>query len=582
MNSRKGFSLIEIIVAIAIMAIIAGAIAPVMFRQLEQTRYTRVLDDLTSIYEASLGSPKDDYFGFVGDVGRLPDSVEQLIDGTGQGTSWHGPYLALAGGVHATDVFGMPYVIDSIPVRVRSYGPDKNNQSGGGDDIYYPENPISTFKGFLELQVYINGRLITDATSDQVSASLSYAVNGTPSNMTLNFSGSTYKFSLPDSVHQGKHVLTVNAAKATLDAATQDKEIVTILPGVTTQFQVSMEDADYMTRLDTDLNGNGIPDRQEDMDGDGIPNSMDTDIDGDGTPNTIDPDSLDPTITGGGGATTPIVTAVTPNYGAQSASNLALVIDGSYFTSGATVTFSGTGVTVLTVPATFNASTQLAVSVNIGASAATGLRNVTVTNPSGQGGTGTNIFEVTTAGGSPSPSITQIVPSSGNQGATNLDISVQGQNFQSGFTTTFTNANITVVSNTFVNSSQLTVRINISSNASTGAGTMRITNPDAKFAETTFTVNALKPNIAQINPNNANSNTSNVSITVTGSEFLSGINASSSGSPLSIVSRTWVSSTQVTVVVNCGFAFTAQQRKLILTNPGGQADSANFTVNGLF
>jgi hypothetical protein len=40
--------------------------------------------------------------------------------------------------------------------------------------------------------------------------------------------------------------------------------------------------------LDTDDNGNGVPDGQEDPDGDGIPNDQDTDDDGDGIPDTID------------------------------------------------------------------------------------------------------------------------------------------------------------------------------------------------------------------------------------------------------------------------------------------------------
>ena len=39
MKEKKGFSLIEIIVAIAIIAVLAGAIVPVMFNRLDQARY---------------------------------------------------------------------------------------------------------------------------------------------------------------------------------------------------------------------------------------------------------------------------------------------------------------------------------------------------------------------------------------------------------------------------------------------------------------------------------------------------------------------------------------------------------------
>ena len=87
--------MIEIIVVMAIIAVLAGAIVPVLFNRLNQARYERTQQDLQAIYEATMGVPAEDYFGYVGDVGRLPDSVAQLIDSTGQGITWNGPYLAL-------------------------------------------------------------------------------------------------------------------------------------------------------------------------------------------------------------------------------------------------------------------------------------------------------------------------------------------------------------------------------------------------------------------------------------------------------------------------------------------------------
>jgi len=584
MKSTRGFSLIEVIVAVAIIAILAGATVPVVINRLEQARYQRIQQDLQTIYEATMGVREENYFGYVGDVGRLPDSIPELLDGTGQGSTWNGPYLAVASGFRTEDVYGNPYVIDSIPIRVRSYGKDGTDNAGGGDDLYYPEQALNTYKGQLEVQVYINGRLITDAATEQVSASLEYANNGNPATMNMVFNTTTMSFTLPDSVHQGLHQLTVTAAKATLDPATQTTETVTILPGATTSYQVSMEDADYMTRTDTDLNGNGIPDRLEDMDGDGVPDSMDPDIDGDGTPNSIDPDSLDPTVSGGGGTgLAPMVNNVTPSYGNQGDTNLTLTIDGNYFENGSLVNFSGTGITVLTVPATYNGATQLVVDINIDADASTGFRDVSVTNPSsGLAGTGSNLFEVLAAGGSPTPSISSVVPNSADQGDTGLPVTIQGQNFQSGIVASFSNPDITITNSIYVNDTQLDLTINVAENASTGAGTVRVTNPDGKFDEATFTVNALKPNIAQINPNSADTGTNNLWITVTGSDFLSGINASSSGSPLSIDLVNWISSTQVNVRVDAGFTFFTVTRYLILTNPGGLADSAAFQINGAF
>ena len=78
MNNRRGFSLIEVIVAVAIMAVLAGAIAPVVINQIQQARLKRIASDLQAIYEGAMGKPQENYFGFVGDVGALPDSVGQL------------------------------------------------------------------------------------------------------------------------------------------------------------------------------------------------------------------------------------------------------------------------------------------------------------------------------------------------------------------------------------------------------------------------------------------------------------------------------------------------------------------------
>ncbi|MCE5271307.1 prepilin-type N-terminal cleavage/methylation domain-containing protein [bacterium] len=583
LHTDRGFSLIEVIVAITIMAILAAAVVPVAYHQIEEARYKRVVGDLQAIYEAAMGKPQENYFGFVGDVGRLPDSIPQLINGAGQGTAWNGPYLSLGGSVTVKDPYGKPYAFDKSPIRVRSFGPNRTNNNGTGDDINYPENPISKYKGELDVQVFINGRLIQDATFEQVNATLSYANNGAPAVMTLPFNATDMIFKV-DSIHQGVHVLTVNATKAIIDPASTAKELVTILPGSKTTISVSLQDADYLSRTDTDLNANGVPDRLEDQDGDGVPNSLDPDIDGDGTPNAIDPDSLNPAINGGaaGEMSTPIVNDITPSFGRQGETNKLITIDGAYFADGATVAFSGTGITVLTVPATFVGATQLTVRVTIAASAPTGYRNVTVTNPNSLYGSGYNKFEVLTSSGNPSPQITLVSPAMANQGTSGLLITITGQNLLSNTNVTFSNPGISITNKTFVSSSQINVTVNVSGSASTGAGTVRVTNPDNKFAESAFTLLAVKPNIASINPVSANTGNNNVWIQFTGSNFVSGFTATTSGSPLSVDQTQFQSATSIRVRVDVGFSLLGVDRLIYITNPGGGADTTSFHINGLF
>jgi len=75
----------------------------------------------------------------------------------------------------------------------------------------------------------------------------------------------------------------------------------------------------------------------------------------------------------------PTITSLTPSSYRHGLSNRTVTITGTSFVSGASVCFSGTGITVNSV--TRNSATQLTVVISLSGGAATGTRNVTVTNP---------------------------------------------------------------------------------------------------------------------------------------------------------------------------------------------------------
>ena len=78
----------------------------------------------------------------------------------------------------------------------------------------------------------------------------------------------------------------------------------------------------------------------------------------------------------------PVVNTVSPSPRGQGWTGN-VTINGSNFYSGATVSFSGTGVTVNGSPSVNGAGTQIAANISIASSAATGPRDVTVTNTDG-------------------------------------------------------------------------------------------------------------------------------------------------------------------------------------------------------
>ncbi|HEV8337735.1 MAG TPA: fibronectin type III domain-containing protein [Candidatus Polarisedimenticolia bacterium] len=95
------------------------------------------------------------------------------------------------------------------------------------------------------------------------------------------------------------------------------------------------------------------------------------------------------------GMARPTVGGVSPSSANQNASGVSLTITGTNFRTGATVTFSGTGITVNSV--SVGSCTTLTASVSIAATAATGARSVTVKNADQSSGTGSNLFTVNLA-----------------------------------------------------------------------------------------------------------------------------------------------------------------------------------------
>jgi len=144
--SKKGLTLVELLVVLSILAILSTVAIRGVSDQVIETRYDANLEQLEAIEEAIIGNGED-FQGFVGDVGRLPQvfngSLDELLvinsidpfgikvpDGDSEirlSCGWRGPYLDLGlNQSSVTDGFGRSFIFAE---------PDGSDANTNGDTI---------------------------------------------------------------------------------------------------------------------------------------------------------------------------------------------------------------------------------------------------------------------------------------------------------------------------------------------------------------------------------------------------------------------------------------------------------------
>ena len=121
---ERGFTLIEILVVMAIIGMLAIMVAPNIFNQQAGAQIDAALSQISSL-EAALDTYRLD-------VGESPDSLEGLRENISGRAAWNGPYLRRD---VPLDPWGNDYVYvaNGREFTLSSYGPD-GEQGGEGDD----------------------------------------------------------------------------------------------------------------------------------------------------------------------------------------------------------------------------------------------------------------------------------------------------------------------------------------------------------------------------------------------------------------------------------------------------------------
>ncbi len=120
---QRGFTIIELLIVMAILGMLAVMVAPNLFNQADGARRDAALSQISAI-----ASALDTYRL---DVGQYPDELQGLMENTANRASWNGPYLN-------NDVprdpwgFEFQYSVDGNTYTLMSYGAD--GRPGGEDN----------------------------------------------------------------------------------------------------------------------------------------------------------------------------------------------------------------------------------------------------------------------------------------------------------------------------------------------------------------------------------------------------------------------------------------------------------------
>lgn len=167
---QRGLGLLELIAVLAVLAVIGVSLAATMPAMLVSGRVAATRRDMQRLHRAMIGDPDAGNFGFVGDMGRLPRDLTELVERGGNiayhhdstysvGMGWNGPYLSeCESGDPAVDAFGTPYALGRhYPGQIQSAGPDGRFDTD--DDIYVPAGRVR-YRGEVRLELSKPGRFI--------------------------------------------------------------------------------------------------------------------------------------------------------------------------------------------------------------------------------------------------------------------------------------------------------------------------------------------------------------------------------------------------------------------------------------
>jgi prepilin-type N-terminal cleavage/methylation domain-containing protein len=167
----RGFTILELVVVLAVIAALTALLAPTAFESIGSSRLASTEDQVRRIFVSIVGDPERGNFGYLGDMGRLPTALSELVTQGTQtawhtsdsgvahkgavGTGWRGPYLTGASdtGDLFRDAWGQTLTYSAG--QITSGGPDGQIATTGDNIVYPVQTPVQT-TGTIIVTVIVN------------------------------------------------------------------------------------------------------------------------------------------------------------------------------------------------------------------------------------------------------------------------------------------------------------------------------------------------------------------------------------------------------------------------------------------
>ena len=278
------------------------------------------------------------------------------------------------------------------------------------------------------------------------------------------------------------------------------------------------------------------------------------------------PDSSSPTTAA------PNLNSLTPSTAIAGSAGFTLTVEGFNFNIDFVIRVNGTErATVFVSP------TQLTTSISAAEIATAGTFAVTVFDPgSPTGGESAPLFFTIN---NPAPTLSTIIPSTKTVGDAPFTLTLNGTNFTTGSVMRF---NGEPRATTFISATQLSAQVLSTDLQSTGVFPITVLNPapgGGASIEIDFTVNNPAPALSTITPNNAAAGGGPFTLTLTGTNFVSGavVRWNGANRPTTVINGTQATAEITAADLAAGGIF-----NVTITNPapgGGSSGALGFAVN---